>query len=196
MNETSTTAKQECRVCETPLKPGEHRIPTPDGPQHYHCDLREKLENRYRFYINNPQEVQNIGFSLWKTTENGEQPVIQNTGGLTVFQSFSTEVGDSIIPSEDFFDAIIISHNWLMCLMAGVNNDEIDDQIEIVYGEGQVPDHERWAIHTLVGHLHPPGCIIPELADLREYVDQCTGWGTPKVMGETNTPKTMEETDG
>lgn len=187
MSETATNSIiMECRSCNNPIEPGDHRVPANEGPRHHICDLREQLKDRYRFHISNPRHAQSVGFSLWQQTENGERPVLQNTGGLDVFQSASTGIGNPIQPSDTFFDAVSMTHHWLMCLMRGVDPDEIDEQIEMLYGEGQVTDHERWAIHHLVAHLHPPDGVIPELADVRDYVDSCTEWGTPEVMEATD----------
>lgn len=183
MTESVTTPRRECPTCNTTISPGDHRIPSKDGPQHRLCEIREQLEDRYRFHIFNPPNTEAYGYSLWQLTDAGrERIILQNTGGTNAVLSESTDVGHSISPSETFFNAVAYSHHWLMCLMSGIDPEEIDKQIDMWYGEGMAPDHERWAIHLLVAHFHPPTGCIPELADLREYIDGCTEWGTPEVM--------------
>lgn len=183
-NHAETTPALTCSSCENPIRPGQSRVPSPTGTKHQLCELHDDLRDAFKFFITNPASTPGVAISMYVQNGDTEFPVLTTTGTLTSFSSASPKVGadDAIRPTKHFFPTIAHTHHWLMCLMNGVDRDEINEQIEIFYPNGKAPAHERWAIHYIVSHFHPPGEIIPEFRDLHRFVDAHTDWGLPEVM--------------
>lgn len=162
-----------------------------EGHEEYYALLNE-LKERYKLFMTNKTQPDTISYALNFVTENNRDiPILYNTGGLDMFHSRATSVGedDAMHPDERFFKSIAYSYHQVMCFMTQTNPqrqaEKIDDTIEIFYeneaGVNQVPDQERWAIHMIVNHIVYRDEVIPELGPIVEFTRMCTEWGVPDV---------------
>ncbi|WP_206750484.1 hypothetical protein, partial [Halorubrum sp. SP9] len=75
---------------------------------------RSDLQERYSFYILNPEYRENVEYQLWINDQYGDEYPVVSSSTLDQATFFSQDqgVGDSINLTEDFFDALAaVIHN-------------------------------------------------------------------------------------
>lgn len=159
-------------------------LPRPDEPivgQNYReLTPEELIENLPGWYVLFAQEREHDGdkwqsWSLWIRDGEHEYPVIQNTGGMTVFCSRSTDVGDAIELPEEFFNIISYGYHDHICFMGTREVHESVEEVEEIF-EYELSDPERWAVNVILNQTVFGSDIIPELDPIVEYIDRCTEW--------------------
>lgn len=175
-----------CALCENEIRTGEPREIRRGETVHTYCGRKYDAVERYSFQIQNPESDPRVAFGFWYSDpENGrEYPVLENTGGLTIFASSDSNLGDSLPVKPEFVTAFGLGWHWLMCYRP-VGEDMIEkafEDIERDYYSGKMGDHERWALFTLLTHaLLSPVPLPFEYKPLVDFADQCTTMGTPEV---------------
>jgi len=159
---------------------------------------RSEVADQYRFYVtkqtNENEEVVAEGYSLFFQTEDGEFPLLQNTGGQDIINSATVHTGeqehiDALPASEDFVDAVGCYYHQMASFM-GPGEDLLEQSIESVYSVddiGNAPRHEAWATAVVAPQFFF-GKTVPEMEPLAEYAYNWTEFGMPEPMEKTYTP--------
>ena len=156
----------------------------PDGAEYDWDDRRQELQDRYRFYIMNPQYTEGVEYSLWIQEDDVEYPVLSsNTGGFPTFNSRSQTLGDGLEPTEEFLDLLGWGFHESQCFMPHIYfPDQFRETANMIY-DGKPREYEAWAAHILIDWMNTPGTVIPELEPLAEGAGEWTEFSVP-VLGD------------
>ncbi|TKX52812.1 hypothetical protein EXE42_15330, partial [Halorubrum sp. SP3] len=113
---------------------------------------RSDLQERYSFYILNPEYRENVEYQLWINDQYGDEYPVVSSSTLDQATFFSQDqgVGDSINLTEDFFDALAaVIHKSLWHEYDEVPYEATTVWAQLEY-EHRPPHHETWLITVLV----------------------------------------------
>lgn len=160
--------------------------PDPEEPDFDREQRIEELQERYAFYLMNPAQHEGVNYSLWYLDEHGEFPIIQsNTGGFTTFNSRSTNFGDALDLTSEFFNLVAFGLHEAMCFMPDIyfRGDHFERLYESIY-EGKPRKHEVWAAHTIIAWMAGDDEVIPELRPLVEWAADHTEMPVPVLESD------------
>lgn len=161
-------------------------------------ERRAEIADLYRFYVtehtDEDGEVVGESFSLFFQREDGEFPLLQNTGGRDIINSATAHTGeedhsDALPASEDFVDAVGVYYHQIACFTRP-DPEIFESSITSMYDVEEVeeaPRHEAWAVSILAPEMFF-GRAVPEMFPLAEYAYNWTEFGMPEPMPETYTP--------
>lgn len=149
-------------------------------------DFRDAVREQYAFFITNPAETPAVGMSLWVKNDGHEYPVLENTGGLTLFGSRSATTGEAIPPTRDFVNLVGFGLHEALCFMR-FDPSQLKKTADMVY-DGKPRHHEVWAAMSIVRHLYTGdkhGERLPELRPLIIASNKYTEFTVPGVKRDT-----------
>lgn len=188
----------ECGSCGNEIEPGQPRKPDNGETKHDYCVLHDSLFEKYHFYITNPPHEDGYGVSFWRVYGETEFPVMYKSDMILVSSSQSAYSGsDTIEPSDDFFTVVAYSIHDVMAFTGGFPTfrdgglaEQVQESFEktrdMFYRDTRMPEHEQEVGRAIVAQIIPQSFpyVIPELEPIRDFADECTGFGLPEVHPE------------
>jgi hypothetical protein len=156
-------------------------------------DYRSQLQERYAFYIMNPDQTKGVEYSFWIREGEYEYPILSsNTGGFATFTSRHDSVGDHIKPTVEFLSLVGYGVHEAMSFMPDLyfqtssipsmsGSNHFKRTVERTY-DGKEREYEVWTAELLIQQFTmSEGLVVPELRPLAVWASKHTEFGVPAL---------------